>query len=315
MYSTMLVPFDGSRLAARAVPYAVFLTRAVHGDLVLFHAASDRAIGRDPGADIETILEQERLVDQLIQDGIPTTAHIVRGDAGPTMVQAVVNLGADLVVMSTHGRGGVGRLVHGSVADYLLRHAPVPVLLITADCDRDWVSDRPMRIVIPLDGSALAETAVEPALELARSFPVEICLLGAAQERIGIDVLGFARREPASAADLEVARQHVDQAAARIRRSGPRVSVVVEAGEAADVISRVAARDEIDLVVMATHGQGGFGRLVLEGMATVVTAGRVPLHLGSVAAACLRRLVVPVLLVSPTTVGKSVPPAAPPVPP
>ena len=300
MYSTMLVPFDGSPLAARAVPYAVFLVRAVHGDLILFHVASDRIIGRDLGSEIETIVEQERLIDRLVQDGIPTTAQVVRGDAGPTLTRAVVDFGVDLVVMSTHGRGGMGRLVHGSVADYLMRHAPVPLLLVTAACNRDWATSRPMRMMIPLDGSALAEAAIEPALELARSFPVEICLLRAAQERIGIDTLGFAQREPASASDREAAARYLDQAAEQIRRSGQQVSMAVEAGEAGDVIPEVAARDAIDLVVMATHGQGGLGRLMLEGMATVVTAGRVPLHLGSVAAACLRHLAVPVLLAPPS---------------
>jgi nucleotide-binding universal stress UspA family protein len=134
--------------------------------------------------------------------------------------------------------------------------------------------------------------------------------LRAAPDQIGVDALGFAWRESASAEEREAARQYLQQAATRIRQAGQAVSLVVEAGEAEDVISAVAARSAIDLIVMATHGQGGLGRLMLEGMATVVTAGRIPLHLGSVAAACLRRLTVPVLLVSPGTVRSAAPPAA-----
>jgi nucleotide-binding universal stress UspA family protein len=59
--------------------------------------------------------------------------------------------------MSTHGRGGVGRWIYGSVADHLLRHAQVPVLLTSAAAQRVWAEGSPLRVLVPLDGSALAE--------------------------------------------------------------------------------------------------------------------------------------------------------------
>ncbi len=299
MFSTILVPLDGSDLAARALPYAELFARKVHGRLVLFHAARSRALDRDPSVEVDTILEQDKFAEWLTRDGVPASAQVVEGDAGPEIVHAADDLRADLVVMSTHGRSGVDRILHGSVADHVLQHVSIPILMVPAACDRVWAPGRPLRLLIPLDGSAFAEEALGPASDLLRSFPVELWLLRATEERVGIDALGFAHREPASAADLAAAQTYLEQVAAPFRRSDDRVAITVEPGPADDAIARVVACEAIDLVVMATHGQGGLGRLLLERMATVITAGRVPLHLGSVAATSIRRLRVPLLLIRP----------------
>lgn len=304
MFSTILVPLDGSHLAARALPYAEVLARGCHGRLVLFHAALSRVLDGDPNVEVDTILEQDQLAEQLTRDGVPTTAQVVEGDAVPAIVHAADDLQADLVVMSTHGRGGVDRILHGSVADHVLRHVSIPILMVTAGCSRAWVRGRPLRILIPLDGSAFAEEGLRPAFDLMQSFPAELWLLRATEERVAIDALGFAHRELVSAADLEAARTYLEQVAAPFRRSDDRVAITVEPGPADDAIARVVAREAIDLVVMATHGQGGLGRLLLERMATVVTAGRVPLRLGSVAAASVRRLSLPMLLVRPASIAQ-----------
>lgn len=299
MFSTILVPLDGSDLSARALPYAAFLTHAAAGRLILLHASSARDLGRNPNGETDTILDLYRLAERLSREGAPTSVRSIEGEAGPSIAQVATDLRADLLVMSTHGRGGLDRLIHGSIADYLLHHVSAPILMVTAACQRDWVQGRPLRILIPLDGSAFAEEAIGPTLDLARSSPVELWLLRAAEERVGIDTLGFAQREPASAADLAATRQYLEQAAGPLRHAGQRVTVAVEAGKADEAIAHVAEREAIDLVVMATHGRGGLGQLLLERMATVVTAGRVPLHLGSVATASIQQLHVPVLLVCP----------------
>ena len=305
MFSTILVPLDGSDLAARALPYAEHLARGCDGRLVLFHAAPSRALDREPNAEVDMILEQDRVAEQLTGEGVPASAQVVEGDAGLEIVHAVDDLQADLVVMSTHGRGGVDRILHGSVAEHLLRHASIPILMVPAACDRVWVPGRPLRLLIPLDGSAFAEEALGPAFDLLRSIPAELWLLRATEEGVAIDALGFAHREPASPTDIVAARMYLDQVAAPFRRSDDPVAITVELGPADDAIVRVVDREAIDLVVMATHGQGGLGRLLLERMAAIVTAGRVPLHLGSVAAASIRRLRVPLLLVCPASIAQS----------
>ena len=270
-FKTILVPLDGSELAARAIPYAMFLARAAKGALILFHASSGRASDQDVHAEMDTILDKYRLAEQLTREGVSTVVRPVEGDIGSTIVQEIAEARVDLVVMSTHGRGGLARVVHGSVADHVLHHAPVPVLLVTARCGRAWVDERPLRLLVPLDGSVLAEAAIRPALDLASAFPVEIRLLRAAETRFRIDALGIAQPEPASEADLAAARRYLEQTAIPLRLSGQRVAVVVESGEADEVIAQAVDAMPPISVVMATHGQGGLGRLLLEGLATVVT--------------------------------------------
>jgi nucleotide-binding universal stress UspA family protein len=301
MFSTLLVPLDGSDLAARALPYAVFLSRALHGNLILIHAASDRALDQDAETVLETTLEQDRLAEQLVRDGVPTIAYAIAGDPGASILKAVADLHADLIVMSTHGRSGVDRLVHSSVAEYVLQHSTVPALMVTAASDRVWDHERPMRLLVPLDGSALAEEALHPALGLAQSLPIELWLARAQEERSEMNAFGFAQRVPVPAEDLESARQYLEEVAAPLRTSGLRVTVAVQAGPPADTIGDLAEREAIDLVAMVTRGQGGLGRFLLERMASVASAGQVPLHLGSVAASVLRRLNVPMLLVRPSS--------------
>src|SRR5688500_17561356 len=184
MLSTILVPLDGSDLAARVLPYAELFARKGHGRLVLFHAARSRALDRDPSAEVDTILEQDKFAAWLTRDGVPASAQVVEGDAGPEIVHAADDLRADLVVMSTHGRSGVDRILHGSVADHVLQHVSIPILMVPAACDRVWAPGRPLRLLIPLDGSAFAEEALGPAFDLLRSFPVELWLLRAAEERV-----------------------------------------------------------------------------------------------------------------------------------
>jgi len=303
MFKTILVPLDGSELAERALPYAAFLTRAVGGSLTLLHAATSRSLDRDLNAEVDAMLELERRAEQLTLEGVSASARTLEGAPGPAIVRAVTNLGADLIVMSTHGRGGVGRVVHGSTADYVLHHVSVPILAVAPKSDRAWLPGRPLRILIPLDGSAFAEEALAPSLELAQELPAEFWLLRSVEERVGIDALGFAYTEPASQADVELAQRYLEQTAAPLRQQGHTVTVTVEAGRPDDAMERLVDRESLDLVVMATHGQGGLGRLLLERMATVVTAGRIPLHLGSVTASTLRRLSAPVLLVCPSDVS------------
>ena len=81
--------------------------------------------------------------------------------------------------MSTHGRGGLSRLLHGSVAEYLIQRVSVPVVLVTSQCRLRWPTGSQLTIVVPLDGSAFAEEALLPAQNLAGLLHAEIVLVHA----------------------------------------------------------------------------------------------------------------------------------------
>ncbi len=144
MYQKILVPLDGSPLAEQAIPYAtelckgsteVTLFQVVHLPLPL--AAPDVSIAT-PMPDLQELKQEaidylESLAQRLREDGVHVKTDAVERDVvADAIVEYAEEHSIDLIVMTTHGRSGLSRLVFGSVAESVVRHAPCPVLLIRA---------------------------------------------------------------------------------------------------------------------------------------------------------------------------------------
>jgi nucleotide-binding universal stress UspA family protein len=144
MYQHILVPLDGSKLAEQAIPYAtelckgsteVTLFQVVHFPLPL--AAPDAAIAT-PLPDSKELLQEaidylEGIAEKLRQEGVRVKTDAVERDmVAEAIVEYAENNDIDLIVMTTHGRSGLSRLIFGSVAESVVRHAPCPVLLVRA---------------------------------------------------------------------------------------------------------------------------------------------------------------------------------------
>ena len=132
----ILVPLDGSKIAEAAIPEAAGMARGGECTLVLLHAAQARI---PPGADVsgdqvEALGEGERYLAgvkaYLAKEGIAVETHVWIGPPAPAIVECARANKADLIVMTTHGRSGLGRLVFGSVAESVLRGTPLPILLV-----------------------------------------------------------------------------------------------------------------------------------------------------------------------------------------
>jgi nucleotide-binding universal stress UspA family protein len=152
MYRRVLVALDGSEFAERILPYVEALAQRFESTLVLLRAvtppgaiiagtAAGAAPVAGPVVDPMPLIEAERreaaeyldaLARRLRDEGVAAEYEIPEGGPAETITRRAGELRADLVAMTTHGRGGLGRLVLGSVADEVLRHAPCPVLLVPA---------------------------------------------------------------------------------------------------------------------------------------------------------------------------------------
>ena len=152
-YRKIMVPVDGSDLAEAALPHAVALAGRFHASLELVRAytpspsllaasAASSMPGTGPALDPapfiaagrqEADVYLERLAASLASDHITVSHRRLDGGAAESIVQAARNDDIDMILMTTHGRGGIGRMVLGSVADYVLRHATCPVLLVRVD--------------------------------------------------------------------------------------------------------------------------------------------------------------------------------------
>lgn len=138
-FDRILVPLDGSPLAEAALPKARALAGA-HATVTLLRAAEARTFpGVDPTeAQISAVEEAEgylaRVLDQLRQDGFANAETTVwYGPAAAAIVEAAHMRKFDLIVMTTHGRSGLGRLIMGSVAESVLRGTTTPILLVRAE--------------------------------------------------------------------------------------------------------------------------------------------------------------------------------------
>lgn len=294
MLRTILVPLDGSSLSERAVPYAQTLARAGGARLIFLRAVLTAGEFGSGALLYNSALRSQAqgylapLVDMANSMGLIAEA-VVRGEeAGKAIAEVAKTYEADLMVMSTHGRGGLSRVVWGSVADRVLRLAPVPVLLIPHNAQMGWARPDPFRIILPLDGSVLAERAVEPARELATALGAGTVLVAAVDPiawLAGEDMWGPYRAD-ADYAAMEQARTYLDSIARIFADVGLDVRVQVAEGAAASVIRAAAREHQAGAIVMATHGRGGVTRLLM----------------GSVTDTVLRTARVPVLVVRPAAV-------------
>ena len=142
MYKHLLVPLDQSELAEVALPHAAAVAQAMHAQVTLVAVVDvlDEETMRAAGAAMDWETEIENLGDylqtlchRLGEEDVPCDWEVLKGDVGEQILEYAEEKDCDLIVMSTHGRSGLAKWVHGSVADRLVAKTPVPILLVRAE--------------------------------------------------------------------------------------------------------------------------------------------------------------------------------------
>ena len=284
----------------------LFPTDFSDGAVLAFPQAAALAAWHD--AELHVLNVTERAAPP--EETLPASLEVLRGwlghasDAGPTddldlealsLVQNQVDddsaaerivayaeaEGIDLIVMSTHGRRGVQRMLLGSVTEEVVRTAPCPVLAVRSDGD-EAPSPIVRRILVPVDFSDASRAAVRHANALAQTYGAEIDLLHVVEQVVYPSAYGV---EPAYFPTQEVLAR-VERTLGEMAREGldpEHVSVSAVVGYAPMSILDHADEHDIDLIVIATHGRSGLDRMLL----------------GSVAERVLRRAPTPVFIVKP----------------
>lgn len=273
----ILTPLDGSRLAEESLRAACATARRTGAVLHMVLVHHPVAPNPDSTTMSSAIDELDRLAregeERYLADaaercreryGARVEAVILDGPVAETVAAQVERVGAGLVVMTTHGRGVVSRFWLGSVADHLLRHLEVPILLLRHQDAR--VEDSRMafrRMLIALDGSERAEAVIEPALLLCPPPTAEIALVRV----VPTDGDGEAQGRGAAAV-------YLDEVADRLERRGCRVSTTVVVSDSpAQAILEQARPEATDCVAIATRGTSGVRRLVLGSVTDKVVRG------------------------------------------
>jgi nucleotide-binding universal stress UspA family protein len=292
MFRSILVPLDGSSFSEHALPLALTIARRAgsHIQVVHVHAPGDPKfpdwyLPTGQRSDPEAVGLQRSYLDQVVSKleagGVRASSAVLAGQTVYALLEHATRSGADLVAMTTHGRGLLSRAWLGSVADSLLRQLTVPLLLVRpsqgpADLNTDV---RMSSVLVPLDGSAHAEAILEPALHLASVMGASCTLLEvvAPVPVVGYDVFGYAPAGTDTTLVEELRRKGVDYldgVARRLkaRNIEPGRHVVIQPSAAGAILQEAETRGH-DLIALETHGRGGASRMLLGSVADKVVRG------------------------------------------
>jgi nucleotide-binding universal stress UspA family protein len=199
------------------------------------------------------------------------------GDPAEVILATAEELESDLLALTTRGRGGLQRLLLGSVADAALKRSTTPMLAVTPPGSDEHVAEIDLRrVMLPLDGSSLAERAVPLAGLVASRFHAELCLVRVRGYGSVWPQGSVLEHEESAEETLALEAEAYLEQAQRGLPSDVSSRLVVLRGDAKTELLEFIERERIDLVVMTTQGQSGLRRLVLGSVADSVVRSGAP---------------------------------------
>lgn len=275
----ILVPLDGSELAERALIPALALVSAMPVKLFLIRVAIPLSLNLDPDL-YKRILEMRQddanhyltsIRSRFSRFATQIEVQVVVGRAARSIIDFAQEKEIDLIIMSSHGRSGVSRWVYGSVADKVLHNTPCAKLIIHPRVRIEPFSIK--RILVPLDGSSIAEQALKPALAFAEAMPAELIMLRVSatpQLFLQEPVPGWPSLDTVMEAATQEANAYLQGVQASVEDSHVSTSLLVTTGPAAESIIDIANSQRADLIVICSHGRSGIERWVFGSVAEKV---------------------------------------------
>lgn len=293
MYTKMLVPLDASELAAASFAYAKEIAARLALDVILLHVhgAEERAPASPLEADIKHKAELVKRQSEEVREkigikpggkAIQARGEVAIGSPAEQIIRCAAENNVDLILMATHGRSGVKRLVMGSVADEVLRASNVPVWLVRPGLPTEVVYEQwpGKTILVPLDGSELAETAfphIEALANQQGTGKVDVILLRICTRPMpppAADYTYTTLPEEYMQVELarrkQVARKYLAEIEGQLTGKAFAVRSEVLEGRPAEQIVEYANANPPNLIVMSTHARSGLQRLAHGSVATYV---------------------------------------------
>jgi len=279
MYSKMLIPLDGSKTAEKVLPYARYLDGKLKIPIELLAVIDIAEMATHIAA------EKARYLDTMIEDGVrasttylrgiattfpgdKVTCTVEKGRAEDTIIEKGEADAGMLITMATHGRSGLNRFLLGSVAEKVLRGSANPLLLIRAADEAKGEGEAKLTsIVVPLDGSELAESVLPMVATMAKNLDLEIVLFRAYHipynAYAGDDGYMVNYDELISSVRDE-ANEYLEKKVAEVKKLGvTKVSAATKEGFAGDEIIALGRKTPDNLIAMCSHGRSGVRRFVL----------------------------------------------------
>ncbi|HZD39877.1 MAG TPA: universal stress protein [Terriglobales bacterium] len=298
MHNKILIPLDGSKTAEKVLPYARHLAGKFKIPVELLAVVDIAEMATHISAD------KARLLDTMIEDGMRSSETYLRGIAGTfrgTELKCSIEKGRAeeviiekgetdktlLIAMATHGRSGLNRFLLGSVAEKVLRGSANPLLLVRATEEAKSEGEQAFKtVIVPLDGSELAESVLPTVAEIAKKLGLEVLLFRAYHipynAYAGDDGYYAVNYDELIASVRSEADDYLAKKVAEVKKLGlEKVTSASAEGFAGDEIISIGRKTPDGLIAMCSHGRSGVKRWVL----------------GSVTETVVRHTVEPVLVV------------------
>lgn len=305
MYAKVIVPLDGSELSEQALPYAQLVASSMALPIELVeacHILAPAVLDTHTRHIVEVMLSERQrrseeyltgVRDRLVASGSSATVTALRGVPADAVVTHAGTDPRALVVMSTHGRGGIAAWTLGSVTDRVLHSIPNPLLIVRAAAF-PAASAQVKRVLAPLDGSARAELSLPHVSAMAGALGASISLLRVTptteyyREHLGNLLLGIDGKsrgisaEDQADADAKAVAAYLSEVRHRLDDvEGHEIAIDHQQSLNVAQVIMDRALQQPSLVVMASHGLGGIGRSAV----------------GSITGRVVRHIVEPVLVI------------------
>jgi len=305
MFQKILIPLDGSPLAEAALPYVMPIAKAYGSQVVLANVVAPPSVefeGDFTGIQhpyLDQLTEEakiwaagylQKVADRLAQAQVSVLRQdVLVGSPAALLISQIKRHAVDLVAIATHGRSGLGRVLLGSVADNLLHSTDVPLLVVRPPEIEVEGEIKLSSIIVPLDGSPLAESVLSYVKDMAKALSLTVTLVRAIPT---VTALSSGPEYVLLPMDIitemkEAAILYLDNVAQSLRNEGLSCTTEVVEGDTASAISEYARKKQNHLVAISSHGRSGIARAVM----------------GSIADRLIRTSGDPVLVVRPKNVA------------
>ena len=287
LFRRILVPLDGSPAAESVLPVLEMLASRTGADVLLLHAlergAKDQIHGERHLTERQEAEEYlENIAGSLASAGIRARTHVHPnevGDVAVSILEHVEESSADLIMLCSHGWGGLREVIFGSIAQQVLKSGTCPVFLIPSQIAVHGKVFALSDILLPVDIQHRHDEALDLALAVARLLKGDLHLLCVVPEPgdlkgaawLSSRYLFSAGREVLAMAE-EGARKYLNELKEKCLSAGVNAESTVARGDAAEEITRHAAANDIDLLILPGHGRTGIDALLSRSTGSRVVA-------------------------------------------
>lgn len=285
-FQRLLLPLDGSPLAERAISPAFAIAKALANDIPctvhLFRVIPPLMMAIDPALYAETLSFSEEearsyltaVQDQWQSSNVSTVVDTSIGPVAESIITYAEEKQINLIIMSSHGRSGLGRWVYGSIAEKVMRQACCASLIVRQP-DHTPPLETFRHILVCLDGSQLAEQVLTPILVLARAMRARLTLLRVIPpSHLAMETLALEQfLEQVERIEQHNAKIYLAQLLQQLPSGDLDVHIQTVFGPAAESIIDYAQENQVNLIAMSSHGRSGVSRWVYGSVAEKVLRG------------------------------------------